>query len=156
MTSSTDVNTNQISQTDTVSNQIYPTDVGLGTNIINKRFSLVNYFFLLPQLPHWRRDRSLPIRASTKYLQQTSSIKQYPSFYDHLARQTPRLCPTSPNRHRGPTDHLQSTPRLDEFLSTDTRAFEPGAVTPPNLSEIFTVSVPPTRSFEDFSIIIVH
>ena len=38
LTSSTNVNTNQISQTDAGSNQTYPTDVGLGTNIINKRF----------------------------------------------------------------------------------------------------------------------
>ena len=112
-TSSTDINTDQISWTGTGPNQTSPTDVGLRTNIINRCWSWVNYFFPLTQFPLRRRDWSPLIRSPTKYLQQTSRLQRYPSGCKHLARQTPRLCPTFPNIHRGPTNLLQPTPQLD-------------------------------------------
>ena len=55
----------------------------------------------------------------------------------------------------GPTTCLQPPPQLDELLSTDTRDFEPGAVTPPKPSKILTPFGPLTRSSEDFSIIMI-
>ena len=129
--SSNDVDPYQISWTDNGPDQTSLTDVGLGLNIINRHMSRFNSFFPLPQLPFRSRDWSHPIGASTKYFQHTSRLQQYPSGCEHLTRQTPRLCLTLRNRHSGPTNLPQPTPWLDESLSTDARAFEPIAATPP-------------------------
>ena len=86
LTSSTDTNPNKISWTDTGPEQTPPIDVGLGPSIINRCCSWFNYFFPLPQVPLWCRDRSHPIRSPTKYLQPTSRLQQSPSVWEHLIR----------------------------------------------------------------------
>ena len=145
-TSSTNIDPDQISWTDTGPDQTSPTDVGLGPNIINRCWYWVDYFFLPLQLLLSRHDWFHPIRAPTKYLQQTSRLQQSPSGWKHLACQTPGLWPTFPNIHRSPTNCHQPTPQLDELSSTNARVFEPRAVTPSKPSEILTVGGPPKRS----------
>ena len=154
-TSSTDVDPYQISWTYTGPNQTSPTDIGIGKNISNGRWFRVNCFFLPPHIPFWRRDRSQLIQSLTKYPQQTLGLQRSSAGCEHLSLQTPRLCPTLLNRLRGHMNCLQPPPRLDELLSTNSRAFEPGAVTPPKMSEIFTVGGPPTRSSEAFLTIMI-
>ena len=84
LTSSTDANTDQISWTNTGSDQNPPTDFGIGPNIINIPWSRVNYFFPPPQIPLRRHNWSHTIGSSTKYLQQTSRFQRYPSGFKHL------------------------------------------------------------------------
>ena len=84
-TSSTNIDLDQISWTDTGPDQNFPTDVKIGPNISNRCWSRVNCVFLPPQLPLRRRDWSHPIRDSTKYLQQTSRLQKFTSGCKHLA-----------------------------------------------------------------------
>ena len=129
LTSSTDVDTNQTSWTHTGTDQNSPKYVGLGPNISNMRSSIVNNIFLLLHLLLQCRDWSQPIRSPTKYLQQTSGLRQYLSGFEHLTRNTPRLCPIFSNKRRGPTNFIQLPLQPDELFSTDARALEPDAVT---------------------------
>ena len=154
-TSSTDIDPDQISWNDTGPDQTSPIDVGLGPNISNIRWSWVNSIFPPPQIPLRRPDWSQQIQALVKYLQQPSGLRRYLSGCKHLTHQTPRLYPTLPNRSCGPKHCLQPLPQLHGLLSTNARAFETGAVTPPKLSEILTPGGPLTRLSESFSIIMI-
>ena len=139
---------NQISRTNTGPNQTFPTNFGISPNISNRGWSWANILLLPPQLLLRRRGKSQPIQAPTKYLQQTSGISRSLSGYDHLAHHTRRFLLNPPNRCRGPMNCPHSPPRLPEILSTDTRDFEPGAVNPPEPSEILSPGGPPTGSSE--------
>ena len=93
--------------------------------------------------------------VETKYLQQTLGIPQSLLGHKLLARQTPRLITTFSNRRCGTTDCLQLLPQLPKIFSTDSRSFEPGAVTPLKPSEILTPGGHPECSLEAFSICII-
>ena len=135
--------------------QTFPTDVGLRTNIFIIHCYQVKLLCLPPQLPLRRRDWPQWIKARTKYLQQTSGLRLSLSGSEHLACHKLRLCPNLFNRSRSPNNCLQLPLQLDGLLSTEARAFEPGAMTPPKPSEILTPGGPPTRSSEAFSIVII-
>ena len=135
-----------ISWTDTGTSQTSPTDIGLKQNTSNGRRYQVNGVFPLPQILIWHRSQSQPMQAPSKYLQQTLGLPRYLLGYKYLACQMPRFLQIFLNRRRGTTNFSQLLLRLPEIISTDSRAFEPGDMTPPQLSEIFSTSGPPTWS----------
>ena len=76
--------TTQIYQTNMDPHQISPPDV-IPKPIISSRHR---------SSPIWCCNKSQPIWALTKYLQQTSGLPQYPSGLEHLHCQTTRILPT--------------------------------------------------------------
>ena len=117
-------------------------------NLSNRRWSQANSFFPPLQLPPRCRGQSQPTKSPTKYLQQTSGLPWSPIGYKHLTCHTPRFLPTFTNRRRGPTNCPRPLPQIPEILSTNTRDFELGDVTPPKPSEILVTGGPKTRSSE--------
>ena len=123
-----------------------PTDVGLGPNISNIYQSRANSLFPPLQIMLWHHGQYQPMRAPTKYIQYTSGLSQYLSGYEYLTCQTPRFLSTFPNRRFSPTKFPEPPPRHPEILSTETRAFEPSAITSPVPYEILDPGGPPTQS----------